>query len=981
MGVVYAAYDPELDRKVALKLLRPGVGATSSTGEARTRMLREAQALAKLSHPSVVAIHDVGTVGERVWLAMEFVDGRTLDAWWGEGDRSWAQVLETLLEAGRGLAAAHEAGLLHRDFKPENVMVGHDGRVRVMDFGLARAEGGPDQEFETDKQPVADTGDISRSSNALSQEVTRVGAVMGTPAYMSPEQWRSTDVGPAADQFGFCVALWEALYGERPFRSETAAGLALSITEGKRRPPPAGSRVPGWLRRACERGLSTRAEDRWPSMASLIAALERGRDGIKRRRTLAGGVVVALLAGGAYGTVEVNESLRAAECRSLGTELDAVWNDQARLEITDALLSTGFGFARGSADRVVERLDTWSGAWSLSREEACMRNEVRATWSDDMRRRADLCLDDRRLEFEALVAALADGGKTTARSAVRAATTLTPAKDCAFEAYLRRMPLPSAGHEQAARSIRLHLARASSAELAGLFDRGVEHARRAVDEAEADGFAPLVAQAHLELGDLLTRQGKYEGAERALVTAYETAGKSGAADVAAAAADELATVVGVQQARPREGKVWAIAAQVIVAQLEPEHDGLMTASHFNNVAALESALGEYAEAIVHQERALEILEGHLGTAHTEVAQQLTNLAGVHIDRRTPAEALEPQRRALAILEESLGGDHPDVAASVNNLAVLYDDLEQPDEARKSYLRALKLDRAAYGSEHPEVARRLSNLAQFQLRYGPKDEARALFEEALRIQEASLGSEHPDVAVSLSGLAVTEQELGDPEDGRPMLERALGIYTTAFGEDHPDAARIVASLGGLDEAKGDYESARRRYERALEIREDALEANSAWVGKSALRLGELHWTLSDPAAADPLFQRAVRVYEATKDPPRSEWEQAVMATGYTALALGRPADAIVAAERVLASRLEHDAANYEYLGEARFIMAQGLWEARPEHGQDRERAVTVAMQALLDYRKVDGIEADVAEVEAWLRERKQPVPLATGRRSR
>ncbi len=200
MGVVYAAYDEMVDRKVAIKLLqRMRVGE-----EAGDRLLREAQALGRLSHPNVIQVYEVGVHEERVFVAMEFVEGCTLEAW--EPEASLAAVLDVYVQAGRGLAAAHEAGLVHRDFKPDNVLVGNDGRARVLDFGLARSAGeappDPASSAELERMGVDTTGD------RLVTPLTRTGAVMGTPAYMSPEQHLGQPTDPRTDQFSFCVALW-----------------------------------------------------------------------------------------------------------------------------------------------------------------------------------------------------------------------------------------------------------------------------------------------------------------------------------------------------------------------------------------------------------------------------------------------------------------------------------------------------------------------------------------------------------------------------------------------------------------------------------------------------------------------------------------------------------------------------------------------------------------------------------------------------
>ncbi|HEY7372549.1 MAG TPA: protein kinase, partial [Polyangia bacterium] len=201
MGEVYAAYHPDLDRRIALKVVR---GAGGESAQRRVRLLREARAIARLSHPNVITVHDAGTVGDRVYIAMEFVEGDTVDVWRRTEPRGWREVLDVFVAAGRGLAAAHAAGVVHRDFKPQNVMVGRDGLVRVMDFGLARLAEEP-----ADAAPGAD--DALEERPVTTTTVTKTGAVIGTLAYMAPEQFHRERIDARADQFSFCVALHEAI--------------------------------------------------------------------------------------------------------------------------------------------------------------------------------------------------------------------------------------------------------------------------------------------------------------------------------------------------------------------------------------------------------------------------------------------------------------------------------------------------------------------------------------------------------------------------------------------------------------------------------------------------------------------------------------------------------------------------------------------------------------------------------------------------
>ena len=291
MGVVFAAYDPQLDRRVALKLLRTGVGL--GEGEAKARLVREAQAIAQLSHPHVVAVYDVGTAttGD-VSIAREFVEGDTLTNWLQRWERSWRDVVEMFVDAGRGLAAAHGVGLLHRDFKPDNVLVGADGRVRVTDFGLARSlvTGGEDG----DTRPT-------RELAQLRVTLTATGAVMGTPRYMAPEQLAGKDISAAADQWSFCVALYEAVYGVHPIAGDTAAKM---LDEGARmRPPPEGKGVPASLLAVVTRGLDAVPARRYPSMTALLAELTHALRPPRRRYLAIGGAAALVLGGAAAATI------------------------------------------------------------------------------------------------------------------------------------------------------------------------------------------------------------------------------------------------------------------------------------------------------------------------------------------------------------------------------------------------------------------------------------------------------------------------------------------------------------------------------------------------------------------------------------------------------------------------------------------------------------------------------------------------------
>ncbi len=287
MGEVWAARDTQLDRSVALKILRARAGADPG---ARERLLREARAMARLSHPNVVGVFDAGVEGDTLYFAMELVEGRTLREWLRERRRSVREVLAVFLGAGRGLQAAHAAGIVHRDFKPENVLIDGDDHVFVGDFGLARSK---DWEALRSGGPPA---------AALPTTMTRTGVVIGTPAYMAPEQHAGKPADARADVFSFCVALFEALHGLRPFAGETAAELHQAIERQAIAAAPPGTRVPAWLQQAVLRGLKANPEERWPSLHELLKVLDKDRRRLLRLGALAAALVAAIGLAFAFGS-------------------------------------------------------------------------------------------------------------------------------------------------------------------------------------------------------------------------------------------------------------------------------------------------------------------------------------------------------------------------------------------------------------------------------------------------------------------------------------------------------------------------------------------------------------------------------------------------------------------------------------------------------------------------------------------------------
>ncbi len=842
MGVVYAAYDPELDRKVALKLLLPGSGG--DTG--RLRLIREAQALARLSHPHVVGIHDVGTVGGQVWLAMEFVQGRTLSQW-VTTPRRWPEVLEVLRKAGEGLAAAHAAGLLHRDFKPDNVMVGDDGRVRVMDFGLARVDAGASS-MEGEPSQL-DSRELRVSTNA----VTRVGALVGTPSYMAPEQFAHTELSAATDQFAFCVTLWETLYGERPFSGDSPPELMANVLEGRFRTPTRGRAVPGWLRRACERGLSLAPEQRWPSMTALLETLAKGRQRAAVRKGLAAVGVLALLGAGVEAQRRWDLAERTSACETSGAEVDAAWNAELEQQLRDAFVATGASQASMTADKVTPWLDQQAEAWRQARVEVCLDADVRGRWDADMRDRALWCLDQRRMELGSLVERLIQADVKGLQRAVQTAAALPLVARCRDEEVLHMLAPPTPEDREALRAIRADVMRASNLGQAGRPSDALELARAALERAEALGWPPLVAEARFSRGVLLGWSGAHAEAEAELEQAYFDSVRGVAPDVALDAASALVGVM-VDAGRYPEARRWARLADVALADV-PDGARIEHANLLDDLATIDRAVGAYDEARARYEQVLAMREQALGPEHPKVAATLGSLATIYQVTGAHDEAKALHERALAILEQALGPDHPNVIGNLNNLANVYYSTGNYDEAKRLYERAVASLERTLGPEHPNVARTLNNLAAVHQALGDNEGAKRLYTRALGIAEQTMGLEHPDAAGALNNLANIHSELGDHDEAKVLYERALAIWERTLGPENAYVSYPLVGLTNVALAQHREGDAVSLAERALALREKGGVTDEA-VAEARFVLARALWAAPSDAGGDRAHARAI-----------------------------------------------------------------------------------------------------------------------------
>ncbi len=856
MGVVYAAYDPELDRKVALKLLKSSVGDATS----RARLLREAQAMAQLAHPNVITVHDVGTFGEEVFVAMEFVQGVTMTRWLGERVRGWREVLEVFAAVGRGLAAAHEVGLVHRDLKPDNIMIGGDARVRVMDFGLAHAH----SFVPADTLPEVATSPRQR---ALEIDLTDSHALLGTPAYMAPEQWESARTDAWTDQFSYCVSLWEALYGERPFQGKTRLMLQAAVTEG-RITSPRTPRAPGWLRHVLERGLATQPARRWPTMAALLAALERGKT--RARLRIAGLAVagVAMLGAGLEGARRWELSRSTAICSAAGQEIESTWNVGTRAALRAAFVASGVNFAETTADKVMPWLDRQAAAWQQARTDACLNTTIHEVWSADTFGRALWCLDERRMELVSLVAEFGRADARTVQQAVPAVASLGSVARCLDVDYLEGQPVALTEGRETIQALRAELSRVRAIGLAGRYSEALTLATETHGRAELLGWRPLVVAARYQEGALLRDTAAYDRAEEAMREVYFEAVRLGLWDVAVDAATVLIVIVGYDLPRQAEGRTWAEHAEADAAHAS-DPEGLREAGRLTNLGLVQSSAGLYAEAFTLHERAFAMREQALGPDHPAVARSLNNLAIVRASTGETEAARALFARAVAIKERTLGADNPDFAQSLGNLAMATEDSGDAAGAEVLYRRTIAILEGSVGPDDPNVAATSMTLAELLRKKAAYAEARALNERAVAIYEKTFGLDHPDVASALLNLANVHLATGSYDAARTLYERAGGLLEKWMGPTHPELALALNNLAVVHVTTGRPQAALPLVERALII--------------YGLNEGE------QTGESDAHFTLAQALILAKGDRSRALAEIEVARDGYRSIGAGRAAE--------------------------------------------------------------------------------------------
>jgi tetratricopeptide (TPR) repeat protein len=862
MGEVYEAYDPTLDRKVAIKLVRRDMT------QHHRRLEREAMALARLQHPNVVQIYEVGHLDGRLFLAMELVQGDTLHGW-QQRPHGWRECVDVYLGAGHGLAAAHDAGLVHRDFKPANCIRDTSGRVRVLDFGLVRAAEGPEQtEGRSMRSGVIGSSDAApppaeSDPSVIHVEPTQTGSLVGTKTYMAPECF-DAQASERSDQYSFCVALYQALCGRLPFGGD--AGRAAP----RHAFPPPGASVPRWLQRALERGLQEDPAQRWPSMDGLLDALERGRG----RRARMGGISLAIAA---VGGLVVGLTVRLAEppamkppCDDAREQLVGTWDQALRTKVRDSLRATTLAHAEDTWVRVEPMLDRYAEAWVGASTEACVESRTPSDRPGVLSHRR-ACLRRGRHALQHAVRQLVSADAKTVDGAVMLVAQLPSIERCVgIDAPERSAPPPEVAQDIEALRDELEDARAFDA--LGKYSEGLARVGPVLVQAEELGDETLLAEAWQVQGQLQLDAGDHDSARVSLRHAYTEATRLGLLEVELEALTGLIYVLGVAGTDTQGALMLGIrpAAVLTNALGDREIGDVLAAEVLTTVAQVHTTAGELEPARRGFAQALAVLDDRQRDGLLAQVRPLEGLAQLERRQGRPERAKALSEQAVEIREQWLGPRHP---ATVHSLIQVCGAAEVPEKCQRGIdilEQQTTPDHGWLGHAHHTLGAVLSE--QHRL-----PEAAAELREAITSLELARDgqSTHPELPEAHANLGyVLEQQGLVPA---AIAEHRVVLELLHDREPTPAnrllEAKTLRSLGELELARGRAEPAAQHHCQALAIYEAQLGHRDLKLARVLHGLAEALAAQGRPAPAEAALERALAIYAATPEPPPEAFAEA------------------------------------------------------------------------------------------------------------
>ncbi len=922
MGQVFRGHDPALDRPVAVKVLGPNrPGAIDAEV-----LLQEARALASISHPNVVEVFEVGTDDGVVFIAMELVDGTTLDDWRTDERPGWVEIVRVYVQAGDGLAAAHQAGLVHRDFKPSNVLLGRDGRARVLDFGLAA--------------PC-----VARVTGGLDVEAGRQAlGWAGTPAYMAPECVRGERASARSDQFSYCVALWEALFGGRPYAAKTVRG-ARRLAETGRLLRPGKTSVPNVIIDALSRGLSPDPQARWPSMAPLLQVLRarvRPRGPFRAAVFVTGWVGWKVAAGAVL--VAFFPGLGDADpCAVLRTKRDEDWSAERRDGLADRFASQGRAEAWPSFEEAVDAQmaglpETYASACEALRiDEGTVRLDTELA-----------CLRRRYLSVQRLLDAafVADAPQLERIEAM--VINARGAGDCdEAGAPVVLPPRIVAGVADAD-------AQLAEVDVLRTEDR-YDAAAALLDQLAADAlvlrYEPLQARVAMARADVEMVRGNTDLAEDALVSSYQLAVGSSDHRLAMRSSASLAQLVGVERSRPAEALEWARHSEAAARRLgesEPQAHLWRTLGHVHFNA------GDYVVAAEMFAKAAAAMQDDATASRSQRVELLRKLGGIELHLEHPDVAAGHFEHALQLAEIEYGPDTHNVAALSFNLGLT---MHEPARAVPLFERAARVYATLF-ERHPDLGDALYRWGRALAALGREAEGEEKMREGIAMLAEGIGDTHPYVLDCRSSLV---EVMLARRDFAGAFELAMSVHADAqaeLGDAHPVTAGARQLVGAALDGLGDAEAAREAFEDAARLSKESPQPDPRMVLRTTASLAEFRARNGEPDQGRAQLEAAADDAREVVGASHPLWADLQL----RALALlpeseGGPKD------------LEQARAALEILGQgaqgrsytvAMFSLAR-LEHAHGDRAQARARAESVAARL----RQEPGAEALSKEVERWL----------------
>lgn len=871
MGRVLRAHDPSLDRDVAIKLILPSALSTA----AKERFAREAVTLGTLRHPNVLEVFDVGESEGTPYFVMEFVEGHNLDVW--SRGRSPRETLACLRGAGRGLAAAHAKGVLHRDFKPSNVIVGRDGRAKVADFGLAGFE-------------VAQT--VPTGGGAAVDSLTKTGAIMGTLAYMAPELLDGAKASFLSDQFAFCVTMHEVLYGSRPFFGADARALSAAIRSGEIPPALEDIVIPRRARRALVRGLSPEPGERFPSMRALLHELRPGRSTLTK---LSAGFGLAagsgLLVAGAFGLA----TPKSAACSAFAGELDEAYGSRARAKIQTSFGESDLPYAKASSRSTLEGLDAYAEQWVTGATDSCNASEKGELPGAalDLRMR---CFRHAAQGLGALVELLELPDQTQIEKGSELVATLPNLRLCSDPEALARFIVLPADAAEVAQEAALDpiLSQAHAKTLVNDFDAAWELLERHSQALDAATYPPILVRTLRTRARVLLAREDLDGARAASLQAHQLAVEHRLDRDASRTATFLGRIA-ARSGNTQEAHRWFDLALSLA-----EARGFNQLRAFTLITASKfyEDRGELDQAVDAARKSVELIKDDPSYPPTSRAGVLLAYADRLFERGGGEDGLPQLQEAQRILLSVHGDSHPSIGdverslqvrasrrgdyqasfrhgrealritlaidgegslraiGATGNLAIALKELGRYAEASRELRRANAMLEKWPSYRNSMRIPLQTNLANVLLGLGDNDGARAALTEARTLLEAR--ADRRERSVLIDGLlSIVELRDGDLVAARRLASGALEASLEIFGEDHFHTADVCTRLGHVELEAQNFELARGLFSRALAV-EHTTEADR---GDTSFLLARA--TLEDPEASASDHARGLELAHAAK----------------------------------------------------------------------------------------------------------------------